>query len=174
MYIKRSLILIWNHRKSLALSVLWSLLVFLAPGMQMEIHAAFPADMAKHPVLCRPFQSEYGMVYYYYDSGLKEGKGWAGEDTLALYATKTEGNSIYGTFDHDGVKETAWFDLAQFVEDPEYQHEYYTVRRPMTVYSDSLLDQEEAEIKKYSGVIVIGRRKNWTSFVKMIKKPKKL
>ena len=137
-----------------AFSVLWILGLFLLPGLQA--HAAFPPDMGRKPVVCRPLASD--PVTYYADAKLTQEKGKIRGEDLVLHAKKARENALYGIFKCNGRQESGWFSLEDFVADPDYEDEYFTVRSGMTVYKDRWLDEVQDHIKKYSGVIVIGSR----------------
>lgn len=121
--------------------------------------AAFPADMAENPVICRPLYEAVSGIEYYADANLTVKKGVADGEDFVLSATKVQGDAIYGTFNHRGKPQTGWFNKNIFVENGNFEDEYYTVRSAMDVYTDSDLDEIQDTIKKYSGVIVIGKGK---------------
>lgn len=127
--------------------------------MALKAKAAFPADMDKKPVICRPLYEATSGIQYYSDPGLTIKKGVADGRNFVLSATKVQGDAIYGSFDLNGKKETGWFNQNIFVEDGNYEDEYYTVRSSMDVYRDRDLDETQDTIRKYSGVIVIGKGK---------------
>ncbi|MBQ9155267.1 MAG: RICIN domain-containing protein [Eubacterium sp.] len=125
----------------------------------LRAQAAFPPDMTKKPVVAEPlYEASFTDIVYYNSPALAQSdmKGSIDGSSLVLTATKVQEGSIYGSFEHEGRKETGWFDLGVFVAYPDSEHIYATVRDGMAVYTDSSMDQVRDKIKKYSGVIMIG------------------
>lgn len=139
--------------------VFFAFLLFMAAFMAAGIksQAAFPSDMEKKPVECYPLYEAPEEIEFFSDAALTHWKGNVNKGGLLLMAVKAGDHAIYGSFVKDGQPETGWFDLGNFVADPDYEDEYYTVRSRMTVYTDSSMDETLCSIKKYSGVIVIGQ-----------------
>ena len=136
----------------------------------LEAKAAFPADMAEHPVICHPLYEAFSGIEYYSDPGLMMKKGVVQDKDFILTATKVSDHAIYGSFDLEGRQETGWFHQSIFVEDGNFEDEYYTVRSAMDVYRDRDLDEIQDTIKKYSGVIVIGKGKGCRQVIYQRKK----
>ena len=144
-----------NKIKRLIQGMFWAAALFVIVAVRS--HAAFPADMDEKPVYCKSLFDDPDLVSYYYDPEFTQLKGTGDGEAIELRATKVTDKAIYGSFTINGKEENGWFRLKLFVADPDYDDKYVTVRSPMTVYTSSSLSREQDHIKKYSGVIIIGK-----------------
>ncbi|MDD7209968.1 MAG: C39 family peptidase [Lachnospiraceae bacterium] len=141
-----------NKRKIIT-AILFFLSVFLFYGKQ--VRAAFPTDMEKRPVIasCR----KGGEVSVYKDAALTKKIMVADGKNLTVKATRVEGNSIFGSYESGNTKGEGWFPISDFVEDPEYENVYATVRETMPIYEDADCSSVQTKIKKYRGIIVVSK-----------------
>lgn len=130
----------------------------LAVGTELRVYADFPPDMQERQVLCKPLERVPEEIEYYSDASLTQLKGSVTKSNLLLQASKVKEGAVYGIFDKEGQTQTGWFALTDFIHNPDYEDQYATVRSRMTVYTDSSLKKKKDVIKKYSGVIIIGKK----------------
>ena len=137
------------------LSVLVIIAVLMAGIQTVSVKAAFPYDMEEKPVWAYAITMDDINVYE--DENLEHVKKSVSGNGFVLITTKESEDGLFGSFEDGDHTSWGWFDKKDFIDDPEYEHEYATVRDSMAIYTDESFDEQRDVIKKYSGVIAISQ-----------------
>lgn len=133
-------------------------LTLLLIGLMAGIHtctaqAAFPHDMKDRPLWAHSIN--YDKILVYEDENLENVKESVDGPGFLLVATMASEKGLFGSYEDGDIIRHGWFDQRDFIEDPDFEEEYATVRAPMVIYTDESFDERRDTIKKYSGVIAV-------------------
>ena len=124
----------------------------------IRVQAAFPDDMEKKEVIAESLYPDTVIVYN--DSGLEDFKDAVPGEGFKIRISRSEGDAVYGDYESGSKRGSGWISADTVVFDPEFEHVYATVRAKMAIYTDSTCKVKKTKIRKYSGVILIGKDGN--------------
>ena len=134
------------------------LLVTILLMAAVQVRAAFPYDMEEKALAAKAVDpSEDVDVIIFNDSDLMEYKETVPADEFKIRIHKAEGEALYGDYESADGGGSGWISADSVMFDPEFDHVYATVRDKMSIYTDSSCTSKRTSIKKYSGVILIGK-----------------
>lgn len=124
---------------------------------RLTVQAAFPSDMAKKPLTAVPLVED---ISVYADPAMTEKKMEISGGNIEFTATDVSDDqkALYGTYEIGGEKKDGWVPSSIFLSDENFRHVYATVRAGMEIYTNSTLSERQTSIKKYSGIIALGKK----------------
>ena len=123
-----------------------------------QTEAAFPDDIQKKNVIAEALDPADVLIFR--DSGLEDYKESLPGEGFKIQIRKVEGDSLYGNYKCGDLRGQGWIPMETVVWDPDFEHVYATVRAKMNIYTDASCKQKKNTIRKYSGVILIGKEGN--------------
>lgn len=119
--------------------------------------AAFPSDMEKKPLTAVPLASD---ISVYEDPAMTRKKMEISGGSIEFTArdVSDDQKALYGTYEVGGEKKEGWIPSSVFFSDEKFKHVYATVRAGMDIYTNSTLSERKDSIKKYSGIIALGKK----------------
>lgn len=124
----------------------------------IKVDAAYPADLNEKNMKAYAWTES---VSVYEDGTLQNLKCEVSGDGFVLLASDVtdDQKSLYGSYSNaQGEKGEGWIPSSVFRVDENFNDIYYTVRSDLTIYTSSAIAKKRASIKKYSGIIVIGKK----------------
>ena len=120
------------------------------------MQAAFPVDLDKKPLTARAVKED---VEIYADPEMtgKSMEVSGGSFVFKASDVSLDQKALFGSYEVGGEKKEGWVPASVFLYDESFTPVYGTVRAAMTIYTDSSLSEREASIKKYSGIIAVGK-----------------
>ena len=143
------------YKTVLPLAGLFLLFLLTMPAAVLDVQAAFPYDLAEKNVIAYALYPEDVLIYR--DSSLEECKDIAAGEGFKIRISMAKGDALYGNYKAGDLKGSGWISMDTVVMDPEFKHEYATVRDKMKIYTDSSCRKKRTSIAKYTGVILIGK-----------------
>ncbi|MBR5047426.1 MAG: hypothetical protein IKX76_04245 [Eubacterium sp.] len=124
---------------------------------RVTLHAAFPSDMGKKPLTALALAYDVS-VYEDPELTLKKMEVSGGRFEFTATAVSDDQKALYGSYEIGGESREGWVPSSVFLTDESFKHVYATVRAGMDIYNNSTLSQRQDTIKKYSGIIALGKR----------------
>ncbi len=123
----------------------------------MTAQAAFPSDLGKKPLTAAPLVTDLSV---YEDPAMTRKKMEVSGGDFEFTATDVSDDqkALYGTYEIGGEMKDGWIPSSVFLSDENFKHVYATVRAGMDIYSNSTLSEKKDSIKKYSGIIALGKK----------------
>ena len=134
------------------------MLLFLFLLCDRKVYAAFPGDLNEKSMKAYALTES---VDVFSDSSLSGRSQQMDGTGFVLNATDVSDDqkALYGSYRNDaGQTGEGWIAASVFRVDENYEDVYYTVRSALTIYTNSQLSEKRASIKKYSGIIAIGKK----------------
>ena len=129
---------------------------FILTGSFVRVEAAFPLDLDKKPLTARALKED---VEVYSDPEMTNKRMEVSGGSFVFKATDVsmDQKALFGSYEIGGEKKEGWVPSSAFLYDDSFTPVYGTVRAAMTIYTDSSLSEQKASIKKYSGIIAVGK-----------------
>ncbi len=129
---------------------------FCLSGGKTRVYAAFPSDLAKKQMTADALAQDVS-VYSDPDLTQKNMEVSGGRFTFTARDISHDGRALFGSYTIGGEEREGWVPSSVFLWDESFTHVYATVRDSMTIYSSPDLSDKKASIKKYSGIIALGK-----------------
>ena len=136
-------------------AVLFMVPVLVILFWPVQAHAAFPDDIEKKNVIAEALDS--GDVMIFRDSSREDFIETVPGEGFKIRIRRVKGDSLYGNYKCGDLRGEGWIPMDAVVWDPDFAHVYATVRAGMTIYTDASCSEKKNRIRKYSGVILIGK-----------------